>query len=369
MKIAIIGIRGVPFIYSGFEAFAEQFAQKFSQRGHKITVYCRSNYFPKKNSTYKKISLVYLPSLKTKLFETIIHSFFATIHACFLCKYDIIYYLGVGNTIYSFIPKLFSVKTVVNIDGLDWKRQKWGKTAKAFLYFSEFLSSFLPSKTITDSAFIQNYFLKKYRKKIEFIPYGFFRSSKDNKLLLKKYHLIKNKYFVWVGRIVPDNHLEEVIIAFNSIKSDFKLAIIGDDLYESSYRKYIYKIAYNNPNIIFTGFIAHEDCVFLMRESFGYIETKRSGGTHPSLIDALASKTLIISNSHPANKSIIGNAGFYYQLKNNTTNLEQVIKKLLADKPLTDNKPQLTKNVTLYQYSWKKIINQYEKMFSTLCRK
>jgi glycosyltransferase involved in cell wall biosynthesis len=367
MKIAIIGIRGIPFVYSGFEAFAEQFSQKFSQKGHKITVYCRSNYFSKKNSTYKNISLVYLPTLKTKMFETIIHSFFATIHACLLSKYDIIYYLGVGNTIYSFIPRLFAVKTVVNIDGLDWKRKKWGRIAKAFLYFSEFLSSFLPSKTITDSAFVQNYFLSKYRKKIDFIPYGFMRSSKDNKQLLKKYHLVKKKYFVWVGRIVPDNHLEEAIIAFNSIKSDFKLVIVGDDLYESRYKKYVHVIARKNPNIIFTGFIVHEDCVFLMKESFAYIETKRSGGTHPSLIDAFASGSLIISNSHPANKLIIGNAGFYYQSQNNSTNLAQVFKKLLSkDKTLISNKAELTKRTALYQYSWDMIINQYEEMFSTL---
>lgn len=370
MKIAIIGIRGIPFVYSGFEAFTEQLASRLVKK-HKITVYCRSNYFGKKYQSFKGISLVYLPTIRTKSFETMIHTSISTIHALF-CRYDVIYYLGVSGTVFSLVPRIFGVKTVVNIDGLDWKREKWGLWGRSFLHLSELLSSFIPSKTITDSLFVKKYFLKKYHKNIDYIPYGYFKSTANKKKLLNKFKLKKQKYLIWVGRLVPDNHLDEAILAFNKLKTRLKLAVVGDDLYGGSYKNKIIRIIdqQKKTKVVFTGFLDHDDCAYLMKNSFSYIETKRSGGTHPSFIDAMASGCLIVSNNHLANRSIIGSGGFYYDLNNPPENLARLIKKLLiTDKHLLEKKRNEVKELANNNYEWKRIQKQYEDMFFNLYRK
>lgn len=369
MKIAIIGIRGIPFVYSGFEAFSEQFAYKMTKKNHQLTVYCRSNYFKNRITNYKGISLVYLPTIKSKSWETLIHSFLSTIHACF-SHYDIVYYLGVASTVFSLIPRFFGIKTVVNIDGLDWKREKWSFFGKIFLLLSEWLSLFFPSKTITDSFFIKNYYKNKYHKEIDCIPYGYFQTKSKKNQLLKNFKLKKQEYFIWVGRIVPDNHLEEAVNAFIKLKTKLKLLVVGDNLYQSAYQNKINKISNQRAGlrIIFTGFLNHDDCVYLMKNSFAYIETKRSGGTHPSLIDAMASGCLIISNNHPANQSIIRQAGFYYDRNHHAAkNLFLLLKKIIStNKTSLSKKRSIVKKIAKKNYQWNKIIKQYEDMFYSI---
>ncbi len=370
MKIAIIGIRGIPFTYSGFEVFAEELAVGMAKKNHVLTVYCRKNYFDKKLYKYKKVNLVYLPTLKIKYFETIIHSFFSTIHACLFCRYDAIYYLGVSNSILTFIPRLFGIKTLINIDGLDWKREKWNYIGRIFLRFSEYITSFSPNLTITDSSYVRDYYKKQYGKSIEYLPYGFLTLHDRKKSLFNKFNLNKNEYFIWVGRFVPDNKLEEIILAFKEIKSNYKLLIVGDDLYESRYKRYISNLINKNPKIILTGFISHKECVNLMKDSFAYIETKRSGGTHPSLIDAMGSGCLVVSNNHEANKSIIKKFGFYYSILNTVRSLKQIIIKiiLLRNSMKLKKMRSKIKKEALNKYSWIKIIDRYEKLFFILVR-
>ena len=368
MKIAIIGIRGIPFTYSGFEVFAEELSVGLAKKNHKLTVYCRKNYFDNILDDYKKVELIYLPTIKTKYFETIIHSFFSTIHACIVGKYDIIYYLGVSNSLFTFFPRLFGIKTLINIDGLDWKREKWSYIGKIYLKFSEYLSSFLPNMTITDSLYVKNYYQRQYRKSIDYLPYGFFTQSKKKKLRFNNLNLKKNEYFIWVGRFVPDNKLEEIVIAFKKIKTNYKLIVVGDDLYESNYKKYISALTYSDPRIILTGFISHSECAYIMKNSLAYIETKRSGGAHPSLIDAMGLGCLIISNNHKANKSIIKNLGFYYSIYDPVESLGKIIKKIIFIKNSLILRKMRAKvrNEAEAHYSWTKIVDHYEKLFLTL---
>lgn len=370
MKIAIIGIRGIPFVYSGFEVFAEELAVGLAKKNHLLTVYCRKNYFDKKLDEYKEVRLVYLLTIKIKYFETIIHSFFSTIHACLFCKYDVIYYLGVSNSIFTLIPRLFGIKTLINIDGLDWKRTKWNYIGRIFLKSSEYLTTFFPNLTITDSSYVRDYYKRQYGKSIAYLPYGFLTLRDSEKSRLNKYNLDKNEYFIWVGRFVPDNKLEEIILAFKEIKSNYKLVIVGDDLYESKYKEYIFNLIDSNPKIILTGFISHQECVSLMKDSFAYIETKRSGGTHPSLIDAMGSGCLVISNDHRANKSIIKNFGFYYSILNTVKSLAQIMKKIILSRDLLILKKMKSKikKEAKNKYSWIKIIDHYEKLFFNLVR-
>ena len=363
MKIAFIGIRGIPVIYSGFESFAENLAVSLVEKKHQVFVYCRKQYVGR-NSNYRKINLITTPSIKNKNFESISHSLFSSLHAIFITRPDVIYYFGVGNAIFTILPRLFGIKTIINVDGLDWRREKWGKPAQFFLLISEYLSTIFPNITITDSEFMKDYYQKKYHKKSIYIPYGVKFDFKINNQLLDNYHLKSKKYLIWVGRFVPDNHLKELIKAYKKVKTKLPLVIIGDDFYKEKYYFEIKKLIRNDKRIIETGFVSRDIYASLVSNSLMYIETKRSGGTHPSLIEAMKLSSLIISNDSIANKKILNKSGFFYK-KGNDQDLKNTIYKLLNNKK---EYLQETKNlrISASRYNWEKIFNQYLDLFTQL---
>lgn len=368
MKIAIIGIRGIPIIYSGFETFTEVLTIELAKLGHQTSVYCRSKYIPIDKKNYKGVKLISLPSIEKKNFGTFSHSFISTIHACLIGKYDIIFYLGAGNTPFSIIPRFFGIKTIVHIDGLDWRRKKWGIIARIYLKLSEWLTTALPNRVVTDSQYMVKYYKSKYHKDIDCIPYGYFpKSEYKNSWILKKYNLKKRMYFTWVGRIVPENFLEELIYSFTRLKKHtIKCVVIGDDLYESSYKERVCRLMKRDKRVIHTGFIKHSEELSLVADSLAYIETKRSGGTHPSLIEAMGAGTLVVSNDNETNKEVLIDTAIYYSNKSGAKNLAKAIERIVLQKESFNNYRKAVKKRAEKYYSWNKIIRQYENLFTKL---
>ncbi len=368
MKLAFIGVRGIPVVYSGFETFAEELSSRLVKRGHKVTVYCRGQYVDKSKKIFKGVDLVALPSLKSKNLETFTHSFLATLHACIFGKFDAIFFIGVGSTIFSFLPRFLGIKTAVNVDGLDWKREKWGLLAKVYLGLSEYLAVLIPNEVITDSPFIRRYYKKKFRKNTPLIPYGYFEENLSGSTFLQEYGLEKGKYLTWVGRLVPDNHLDELISAFKKNKSDMKLVVIGDDFTGGSYKKKVKKLASNDKRFIFTGFIKRKVCLTLVKYSLAYVETKRSGGTHPSLVEAMGLGSLILCNDHPAHKFTLDNTAIYYSLRKVNKDLTKKLKEISKTKFKTKGErlKTLAKARARKYYSWEKITKDYEKLFKKI---
>ncbi len=364
MKIAFIGIRGIPVVYSGYETFSEVMAVELIKKGHEVMVYCRNAYVDPHIKSYKGVKLVILPTIRSKNFDTIIHSFISTIHACF-SDYDAILYLSVGNSIFSILPRLCGKRTIVNVDGMDWKRKKWGWFAKWFLNTSEFFATFLPNEIVTDSYFIRDYYLNKYNKKSTYIPYGGFVGNGSNDgLFLKEYDIKKNSYLIWNGRLVPDNHIEDLILAFKSVKKNIKCLILGGDLYKDTYVQSLKKLASTDKRIIFLGFIPHDHAESLVRNSFAYIETKRSGGTHPSLVEAMSVGSLIISNDLQANVDVLGEYGIYYNLNKGFFDLRKQLRYIFQQKStiLNTKRKKQIKNRYRSLYTWENIIDSYEKV-------
>ena len=361
MEIAIIGVKGIPVVYSGFETFVEEFSTRLvKDKKFKVTVYCRSPYVDKNRKKYKDVRLVALSVIKRKNLETILHSFISTIHACIFGKYDIIYYVGVGNAIFTIFPRLIGIKTIINVDGFDWRREKWGSLAKSYLKLSSYMAMYFPNAVVTDSLVIKRYYSQKHKKQYYYIPYGYMDkfNDKNSQKILKKYALLKNKYFVWVGRIVPENHPEDLLLAFSRLKTDFKCVLIGDNFYKDKYTDEILSYGVKNPNVIFTGFLDREEYAVLVKNAYAYMETKRSGGTHPSLLEAMGFDNLIISNNNPANKELLKSNAFYYN-----TDLDLLRKLEYIINPNFKNGLKYRKAVksTVEKFfNWEKIIGEYK---------
>ena len=172
MKIAIMGIRGVPAQYGGFESFAEALSERLVKRGHDVTVYGRSNNINYREPYYKGVRLIILPTIRHKYFDTIAHTFICAVHSL-KERYDAILICNSANSYISFLPRIVGTKVALNVDGLEWQRAKWNKIGKLFYRFSEWLATFLPNVIVSDAILIQNYYAKKFGKKSYYIPYGF----------------------------------------------------------------------------------------------------------------------------------------------------------------------------------------------------
>ena len=148
MKIAILGTRGIPANYGGFETFAEQLGTRLAARGHEVTVYGRQHYVTSPERTYRGVKLVVLPTIQHKYFDTVVHSFLSVLHAI-LRRYDVILICNAANSIFAFLPRLVGTPTLVNVDGLERKRKKWNWVGRSYYQLAEWLSTFLPTEIVT----------------------------------------------------------------------------------------------------------------------------------------------------------------------------------------------------------------------------
>jgi len=366
-SLAIIGIRGIPVVYSGFETFAEELSTRLVKRGWRVRVYGRKHVIGEGYKEYKGAEVAIKPSISTKNLDTITHSLICTVHACFSNpRPAIIYYLGVGSSVCSFLPRMFGIKTVVNVDGLDWKRGKWGRVARLFLLVSEQIALYFANLTITDSLFIQKYYLKKYRRGIPMIPYGYSKTA-GKELHLRKYNLKKMKYIVWSGRLVPDNHLDELINAYIVAKINMPLIVLGDAPKNDPYKQKLLAQAKGNRNIRFLGFVERANYASLIGASLAYIETKRSGGTHPSLVESMGHGCMIVANDHQSHKEVLGNTAIFYPA-GNENELGMLLKKIVR-KSFDSQRHQFalkTKKRAEAKYSWEAVVAEYEKLFGAM---
>src|SRR5271165_4088472 len=168
MRIALLGTRGIPANYGGFETFAEELSSRLAARGHAVTVYCRERY---SQPAYRGVNLVYLPTIRHKYFDTLAHTFLSTLHLLF-ARADVALYCNAANALFTILPRLSGIPVALNVDGIERKRRKWNALAKAWYRMSERLSTILPNRIVTDAEAIRAYYLEHYRAGSVFIPYG-----------------------------------------------------------------------------------------------------------------------------------------------------------------------------------------------------
>ncbi|MCB0028709.1 MAG: DUF1972 domain-containing protein, partial [Anaerolineales bacterium] len=311
LRIAMLGTRGVPASYSGFETCVEQLGSRLVERGHEVTVYCRSHHIDYDGQTYKGMRLVSHGTIANKYLDTIIHSFLSSLHAL-KERYDIGLYFIAGNSPVTWIPRLVGTKTAINVDGLDWKREKWPQIAKQYIQFAEFLATKLPNRFLTDSEVVQAYYQDRYGVTPPVIVYGSEVKQRPAGPHLAQYGLEPQKYVLFVGRLVPENCAHHLVEAFRQIPSDMKCVIVGDAPYAEAYKQSLYDIAGDDKRIIFTGYLFGKGYEELSTNAAVFVETSGVGGTHPALVEAMAFGSSVIVNDTPENLETLGEAGLSY---------------------------------------------------------
>lgn len=365
MKIALLGTRGIPASYSGFETCVEQLGKRLVERGHDVTVYCRKHHIKYDGVLYKGMKLVKLDTVRNKYLDTIVHSFISSLHALFH-RYDIALYFIAGNSPVTWIPRIVGTKTILNVDGLDWEREKWPVFAKKYIQFSEFLATRLPNMYLTDCAVVQDYYQTKYNSKPPYIPYGSEVSILPSGDTLRKFGLEQNKYILFVGRLVPENCAHHLITAFRKMQTDLKCVIVGSSSYSDDYINELHALAQGDPRIVFTGYAFGKDYFELGSNALIFVETSGVGGTHPALTEAMGFGNCIIVNNTPPNLETIADAGVSYDGKLGGESLYLILQELITNRKLVDEYRKRALNRANTYYSWESVTDDYEMMFYKL---
>jgi len=361
MRIAIMGIRGIPANYSGFETFIEELAPRLVKRGHHVTVYGRSNIIDYTGSYYKGARLVILPTISHKYLDTVVHTFISIIHSCFF-KYDIVFLLNAANSPFAFIPRLISRKVVLNVDGIERLRKKWNWIGKLYYRLGEYLATKLPNAIVSDAEIIKRYYLETYKKESVMISYGANIERVNTTETLRKFNLQPKNYILYVSRLEPENNAHIVIRAFKKVHTQKKLIIVGDAPYSNKYKKYIKKLARDDERIIFTGYIFGLGYKELLSFTFAYIHASEVGGTPPALVSAMGFGNCVLVNETEGNKEVINDAGIIYK-KNNVKDLKEKIEYVIKNPEVIRMYGEKAKERVKANYSWDAVTEKYESLF------
>jgi glycosyltransferase involved in cell wall biosynthesis len=359
MRIALLGTRGIPAAYGGFETFAEELSTRLVERGHQVTVYCRRRH---PESKYKGVDLRYIPPLQHKYLETIAHTFASTVDLLFH-RHDVALYCNGANAAFTLLPRMAGMPVALNVDGLERKRKKWNSLARGWYRLSEFLSTVCPSEVVTDAEQIRAYYHATYGYDSTFIPYGAEVGKLESAEALGGLGLEPQRYFLYVTRFEPENNPLLVREAFETLETDYKLALIGDAPYAAEYIRKVRDT--HDPRVVIPGAVYGTGYHELQSHCFAYVHATEVGGTHPALIEAMGRGALILYLRTPENEEVAGGAGIPFEPQE----LAQKMRYALAlPEPEQARLRAAAAQRVSQRYSWDAVTTAYETLLSRLRR-
>ncbi|HLK46905.1 MAG TPA: DUF1972 domain-containing protein [Bryobacteraceae bacterium] len=359
MRIALLGTRGIPANYGGFETFAEELSTRLAARGHEVTVYCRERVDAR---IYRGVHLQPLPTIRHKYLDTVAHTFLSTFHLL-AHRTDVALYCNAANAIFTLGPRLAGIPTALNVDGIERKREKWNILARLWYLMSERLATFFPSAMITDAHAIQVYYRERYGKQGIFIPYGAEVGRVAEATLVTKLGLEPGRYFLYVSRMEPENRALEVRQAFETVSTPYRLALVGDAPYAREYIRQVRDTS--DPRVLIPGAIYGEGYRQLDSHCFAYIHATEVGGTHPALIEAMGRGALVLYRNTPENAEVAGGAGIPFEPGELPEKLRLALELPEAERAkLRQNAMDRIRE----HYSWDAVTDAYEKLLLSLCR-
>jgi glycosyltransferase involved in cell wall biosynthesis len=366
MRIAFLGTRGIPARYSGFEAFLEQVSVRLVRRGHEVTVYNRTPFNKYREKDFHGVRVVCLPTIPTKATDTIFHTALSVAHLLG-SKHDIAYFCGVGNSLFSFMPKLRKMKTVVNVDGADFERAKWSGFGKWWLRKSERWASQLADVVIADNGTIQERYRSLYRIETELIPYGANVLKEDpGTSVLDKYQISPGNYFLYVSRLTPENAADLAIRAHIASKTNLPLVVVGDAPYQHQFIDNLRSLATKSDKVILTGYLFGDAYKQLSFHARAFILPTAIDATRPVLLDQMGFGNCVIVRDTPGNLEVVGDAGLTFRHSDPECSLADVLQRVANDSELARIYGQRAQDRVAAQYDWDVICRRYEELFIRL---
>jgi glycosyltransferase involved in cell wall biosynthesis len=372
VRISLLGTRGVPAAYSGFETAVENIGTRLAAHGHIVTVYCRPHMVEGRYRTYRGMRMVYLPTVRSKHLDTFVHTFLSTLHMAFVARPHVAVYFIAGNSPFAGLSRLLGVPSAINVDGLDSERAKWGGAAKRYLRWAERAAPRLASAVITDSRSVQDLYRNEFGAETHYIPYGAEGDAPPGDApagplgdsVLRRLGLTPRGYVLFVGRLVPENNAHVLAEAYALLQTDLKLVIVGDASYAEDYKARLTALA--GEGVVLPGYVFGAGYRELARNAAVFVMPTEVGGTHPVLLEAMAAGNAIVVNDHAPNLEVIGDAGESYHGQDGAPALAAVLATLLADPDRMAELRQRARERVARLYSWDAVTDAYEALARTL---
>ena len=356
MKIAMIGHKRIPSREGGIEIVVEELSTRLIQMGHSVTAYNRmGRHVSDKNAdleahklkNYKGIRIVHVPTPQNKALNAIVYSFFATVRAVF-GNYDVIHFHAEGPCLMLPIPHFFGIRTIATIHGLDWQRSKWGGFATKMLKLGEKMAAKYADEVLVLSLNVQQYFKDTYNRETIYIPNGVAKTEfREPDIISKKFGLEKDKYILYLGRIVPEKGITYLLEAFSQVKTDMKLVIAGGSSHTDDYWNEVKKLTKEDPRVVLTGFVQGNLFSELYSNTYMYVLPSDLEGMPISLLEAMSFGRKCLVSDIPENKEACGDHAMYFH-KSNVEDLKNKLQEAI------DNSSTFKSDYEIMNYCYKR---------------
>jgi len=380
MRIGVVGLITIGGQSSGtaggVEKLIEEVSVRLAERGHDVTVYCRAKYNREDATDFRGVRLRNLPAIYTKHLEAITHSFLSMV--CAIRECEVIQFHSMGPALLSFIPRLFGRKTVCTLHGLDWKRGKWGASAKKVLKLGEQCAIRFPNRTTVVSRFLERYYPETYGKEVTYIPNGIPPMSGRPMDKLKRFGLEEGKYILYLGRIVPEKGAHYLIPAFRELDTGMKLAIVGDARHAEGYLDEVKRLAGDDERIVFTGPLYGEEKEEAFSNAYLFCLPSDLEGLPIVLLEAMGMGRCCLTSNIPELEEVIDPPKYGYAdpepedapsphgatfRRGDIEDLRAQLDRLIGDPKCVARLGANARRHAAIEYNWDRVAEQYEQVY------
>ena len=368
MRIAIMGTRGVPAAYGGFETFAEELGARLVERGHGVVVYGRAHVVPAGLRVHRGMALRVLPTIRHKYLDTVAHTALSVLDGL-VRRFDVVLICNNANAPLAIVPRLARAKVVLNVDGLEWQRGKWNRLGRWYYQACAWLSPRLPIVLVSDAHVIARWYRERYGRSTIYIPYGSDPTQIPPGETIARLGLEARRYLLYVSRLEPENNAHTVIEGYRRAGGLAALAVplvvVGDAPYATAYKAELEAAAAATPGVMLTGYIFGTGYAELQSNALLYVQATEVGGTHPALVEAMGRSATILANDVPEHREVLASAGAYYA-RNDPGDLARQLAALVADEATRSALGAAASERARASFSWNHVTDEYEALFKRL---
>ncbi|MCU0291582.1 MAG: DUF1972 domain-containing protein [Thermoanaerobaculaceae bacterium] len=366
MRVAILGTRGVPASYSGFETLAEELGTRLVARGHEVTVYTRRHMAEPGLASHRGMAIRVLPAIRAKTVETLSHTALSCLDLR-RSRLDVVLMCNAANA--PLIPLVHArgLRVALNVDGLERKRRKWSRLGQAYYRWCETLSVRLADTLITDAEVMRRYYRRARGRESVMIPYGGDLPRPGGQAALTRLGLTSGRYLLYVSRFEPENNPDRVAAAYRDVPGETPLVMVGGAPYAPELVGRVRALADADRRIVLPGFVYGEAYRELLFGAQGYIQATEVGGTHPALVEAMGAGKVVFFLDNPPNREVVGGVGAPFQFGGQPTLAAQLTAFLAAPETMRALGEAACHRV-LERYRWDDVAIAYESLLEGLCR-
>ncbi|MDX1630614.1 MAG: glycosyltransferase [Thermoanaerobaculia bacterium] len=362
LRVALLGGRGVPGRYGGYETLMDELAGRLVARGVEVTVYCRSHYTDRGRRTYRGARLVVLPTVRTKHLDTPVHTLLSALHGTGQ-GYDAALVVNAANALFVPLLRAGGVPTALHVDGIERRRKKWGALGRGVYAVSERMAGLVADTVVSDARVIQEHYRARYGVESALITYGVDPEPPRGREVLDELGLISGRFFLYVSRFEPENNPHRVAEAYRRVEGDLPLVMVGDAPYADRFIASFREDA--DPRIRFPGAIYGDGYRQLLSHALAYVHATEVGGTHPALVEAMGYGNCVVANDTPENREVAGPEALYFRAQR-PGELADLLESIRRDPGSARRTGKAMSDRARRLFDWDRITDRYLTLFRRL---